>query len=196
MTATDNSTDQPQDAPEQVVTAEAGTEQAADAPEQPEQPELSLEEQLEQAQAALAEANDAALRAAAEAQNARRRAEKEVENARKFALERFAGELLPVADNLDRAVEAASGDDSEGAKAVLEGVELTRKSLADTLARNGVQQLDPVGEPFDPQFHEAIVMQPSPDAEPNSVLNVVQKGYSLNGRLLRAAMVVVAKAPE
>ena len=156
--------------------------------------ELSLEEQLEAAKQAVADAQEQALRAAAEAQNSRRRAEKDAENARKFALEKFAGDMLPVVDNLDRALASADITD-EALKPILEGVELPRKTLVDPLARHNVEQLNPVGEPFNPEYHEAMAMVPNPDAEPNSVMDVMQKGYTLNGRLLRAAMVVIAKAP-
>jgi molecular chaperone GrpE len=123
-------------------------------------------------------------------QNIRRRAEKDVENARRYALEKFAGELLPVVDNLERALDSSNQELTM--ESVLEGVELTRKSFVDVLGRFQLVQMDPVGEPFDPQYHEAMSMVPSPDAEPNSVLHVVQKGYTLNGRVIRAAMVVVA----
>jgi molecular chaperone GrpE len=133
------------------------------------------------------------LRAHAETQNARRRAEQDVEKARKFALEKFVGELLPVADNLERAIAAGDGED-EGQKSVLEGVALTHKSLLDTLKKFKVEAIDPHGEPFDPQLHQAMSMVPNPDAEPNTVLTVFQKGYTLNGRLVRPAMVVVSSA--
>jgi molecular chaperone GrpE len=102
--------------------------------------------------------------------------------------------MLPVVDNLDRALASADITD-EALKPILEGVELTRKTLVDALARHNVEQLNPVGEPFNPEYHEAMAMVPNPDAEPNSVMDVMQKGYTLNGRLLRAAMVVIAKAP-
>ncbi len=131
------------------------------------------------------------LRAHAEAQNARRRAEQDVEKARKFALEKFVGELLPVADNLERAIAAGDSED-EGQKSVLEGVALTHKSLLDTLKKFKVEVIDPHGEPFDPQLHQAMSMVPNPDSEPNTVLTVFQKGYTLNGRLVRPAMVVVS----
>jgi molecular chaperone GrpE len=156
--------------------------------------EPSLEEQLEAAKQTVIDAREQSLRAAAEAQNIRRRAEKDAENARKFALEKFAGDMLPVVDNLDRALASADVED-EALKSILEGVELTRKTLIDALARHNVEQLNPVGEPFNPEYHEAMAMVPNPDVEPNSVMDVMQKGYTLNGRLLRAAMVVIAKAP-
>lgn len=133
------------------------------------------------------------LRAQAETQNARRRAEQDVEKARKFALEKFVNDLLPVADNLERAIAAGDSED-EAQKAVLEGVVLTHKSLLDTLKKYKVEAIDPDGEPFDPQFHQAMSMVPNPDVEPNTVLTVFQKGYTLNGRLVRPAMVVVSSA--
>ena len=148
---------------------------------------------LEHLQDELARAKDDALRAMAEAQNARRRAEQDVEKARKFALERFAGELLPVVDNLERALEAADGEG--GNQAMTEGVELTLKNLLDVLGRFNIEQVDPAGEPFDPQFHQAMSMVENGDVEPNSVLQVMQKGYTLSGRLIRPAMVMVSKAP-
>jgi molecular chaperone GrpE len=134
------------------------------------------------------------LRVHAETQNARRRAEQDVEKARKFALEKLVADLLPVADNLERAISAGDSE-NESQKAVLEGVALTLKSLQDTLKKYKVEMIDPAGEPFDPQLHQAMTMLPNPDVEPNTVLNVFQKGYTLNGRLVRPAMVVVSKAP-
>lgn len=149
---------------------------------------------VEELEAKLADAEERALRAQAEAQNAKRRAEQDVEKARKFALERFSNELLPVVDNLERAAEAAkaAGDD---ASAITEGVQLTLKSFVDVLTKFGIEVIDPVGEPFDPQQHQAMSMIENPDAEPNTVLDVMQKGYLLNGRLVRPAMVLVSKAP-
>jgi molecular chaperone GrpE len=147
----------------------------------------SLEEQL-------AAAQDQSLRVAAELQNIRRRAEQDVEKAHKFALEKFAGDLLAVADSLERGLELSNPDD-EAVKPMREGVELTFKLLLDTLARHQLVQLDPHGEPFNPEHHQAMAMEESTHAEPGSVLKVFQKGYLLNGRLLRPAMVVVSKAP-
>ncbi|MDX1694989.1 MAG: nucleotide exchange factor GrpE [Ketobacteraceae bacterium] len=151
-----------------------------------------LRKKLEEANQVIAEQKDAVLRAAAEEQNVRRRAQRDVENAHKFALEKFSADLLPVVDTLERALDAQSSDE-ETAKAMREGVELTLKMLLDALKKHGVEQLDPVGEPFNPQEHEAMSMQPNPDMEPNTVMAVLQKGYSLNGRLVRPAMVVVSK---
>lgn len=147
----------------------------------------SLEDELEAAK-------DAALRAQADAMNVQRRAEQEIEKARKFALERFCGDLLSVVDNLERALE--SGGNDQGDAALAEGVELTRKGFMDVLAKYGVEPVDPVGEPFDPETAQAMSMVEEPDVEPNSVVAVMQKGYRLNGRLLRPAMVMVSKAPS
>lgn len=155
---------------------------------------IDAELTVEKLQEELAAARDATLRAAAEAQNARRRAEMDVEKARKFALERFAGDLLPVVDNLERALEAAS--EAPDANAIAEGVDLTLRSLLDVLGRFSIEQVDPAGEPFDPQLHEAMTLVPNPGMEPNTVMDVMQKGYTLNGRLLRPARVVVSKAAE
>jgi len=145
-----------------------------------------LEEQL-------AEARDQALRTAAELQNVRRRAEQDVEKAHKFALEKFASDLLMVVDSLERGLELSDAD-NEALRPMREGMELTLKAFHDTLKRYQVEALDPHGEPFNPEHHQAMAMQPSASVEPGSVLKVFQKGYLLNGRLLRPAMVVVSKA--
>ena len=155
--------------------------------------ELPVEEVIARLHEDVAAAKDAVLRAQAEAQNAKRRAEQDVEKARKFALERFCSELLPVADNLERALEAAAGDD-EIVKPIAEGVELTLKSFQDALKKFNVEVVDPQGEPFDPQLHQAMSMVENNEVEPNTVIAVMQKGYTLNGRLVRPAMVLVSKA--
>ena len=156
--------------------------------------ETSSDVDVAQLQEELEAARDSALRATAEAQNVKRRAEQDVEKARKFALEKFCGELLPVVDNLERALESAGGDE-EILKPIAEGVDLTLKSLTGALRKFNIEAVDPVGEPFDPQQHQAMTMVENPDAEPNTVLSVMQKGYTLNGRLVRPAMVLVSKAP-
>ena len=180
-----NEVPEAEDASEAAEAAEA-----ADAAGDDDAPELNVEQLLEEVE----KNRDLALRAQAEAQNAKRRAEQDVEKARKFALERFCGELLPVADNLERALEAANRDD-EAVKPIAEGVDLTLKTLLDALKKFQIEQVDPAGEPFDPQLHQAMSMVENPDAEPNTVLSVMQKGYTLNGRLVRPAMVIVSKAP-
>ena len=136
---------------------------------------------------------DRYLRAAAELENVRKRAARDVENAHKFALERFAADLLSVCDSLDMALDPGTEASADSLK---EGTEATRKQLVSVLQRFGIEEVNPEGEPFDPELHEAMTMQPSADAEPGSVLTVFQKGYVLNGRLLRAARVVVAAEPD
>ena len=133
------------------------------------------------------------LRAAAELDNVRKRATRDVEKARKFALESFGRDLLDVRDSLEMGLAAA---DTADANSLREGSAATLKLLETVMERFGVEQLDPAGEPFDPELHEAMTMQPSADAEPNSVLTVIQKGYTLNGRLLRPARVIVAAPPN
>ncbi len=190
----------PGEDPGGVGEAAAARRDEADSAERAEAPAerdaIAASEALEALRAERDAARDAALRAAAEAQNARRRAEQEIDRARKFALERFAGELLPMVDNLERALAAASGESDE-ARAVREGLELTRKGLLDSFLRFQIERVAPQpGEPFDPNLHEAMTMLPSPDMAPNSVLEVMQAGYTLGGRLLRPARVVVSKAPR
>ncbi len=129
------------------------------------------------------------LRAAAELDNVRKRAARDIEAARQFALERFGKELLAVRDSLEMGIASA---DNASVESLLEGSAATLKLLESTMQQFGIDEIDPAGEPFDPELHEAISMQPSEDIEPGSVLMVVQKGYSLNGRLLRPAMVIVA----
>jgi molecular chaperone GrpE len=154
----------------------------------------ALERRVEEFEGRLEAFRDQALRAQAEAENTRRRAARDVENAHKFALERFTGELLPVLDSLEKAVEVAGAAD--GAESIAEGVDLSLKLFLSVLEKQGVQRIDPVGEPFDPQVHEAVAMVPSQHAEPNSVIEVLQRGYVLNGRVVRAAKVVVARSPD
>ena len=132
------------------------------------------------------------LRAAAELENVRKRAARDVENAHKFALERFATDMLSVCDSLEMALAAEEDASIESLKA---GSEATLKQLVAVMQRFGVEEVDPEGEPFDPMVHEAMTMQPSADVEPGTVLTVFQKGYLLNGRLLRPARVVVASEP-
>jgi len=159
-------------------------EVAADVAEEVAEPE----DELAAAQAKADENWERYVRAAAELDNVRKRASRDVENAHKYALERFGKELLAVKDTLEMglAVEDAS------VESLLEGSSATLKLLATTLERFGIVEVDPAGEPFDPELHEAISMQPSDNVEPGSVVTVVQKGYTLNGRLLRPAMVIVA----
>jgi len=154
--------------------------------------------EVESLKAQIKEAQEQMLRFQAEMQNVRRRAEMDVEKAHKFALEKFVKELLPVADSLEKAVESTENHEDAGelVASIREGVEMTLSLFLTCLGKFNVEQVNPVGEPFDPQHHEAMSMVPAPDAEPNSVVAVVQKGYLLNGRVVRPAMVVVAKAGD
>lgn len=154
-----------------------------------------LEQALSDAQATVQEQKDSVIRAAAEVENIRRRAAQDVEKAHKFALEKFSNELLPVIDNMERALVGADKAD-EATKPLFEGVELTLKSFLSAVEKFGVKQLDPMGEAFNPEQHQAIGMQPSAEFPANTVMLVMQKGYQLNERLLRPAMVMVSKGGE
>ncbi|MEN9527066.1 MAG: hypothetical protein RLY56_1017 [Pseudomonadota bacterium] len=152
----------------------------------------SLREELNVTRALVEQLKDEKLRVLAELDNIRKRAQRDVEQAHRYALEKFAGELLPVKDSLDLGVENAGKAD---AAALAEGQAATARLLAKAMEKAGIIELNPVGEPFDANLHEAMAAQPSDTAEPNSVLAVIQRGYTLNGRLLRAARVIVARAP-
>ena len=181
---------------------EAASEaEAAEAPEEAvELADMSKAELFKDAENAREEAakfRDAALRAEAEMQNVRRRASKDVEHAHKFGAEKLIQNLLPVIDSLEKALESSELvkdlDQDHSAKAVLDGVGLCHKMFLDTLGKENVAVVDPHGEPFDPNLHQAMSMVENPDMEPNSVVAVIQKGYQLNGRLVRPAMVMVSK---
>ncbi len=146
-------------------------------------------DELAQLREQIAAQADQVLRARAEAENIQRRAARDVENAHKYGVERLVRDLIPVVDSLEKAVEVAR--DSEGADC--EGIELANKLLFDTLARHGVERIAPEGEPFDPAWHEAVATAPDDDCEENTIINLVQAGFSLNGRLVRAAKVVVSR---
>ena len=160
--------------------------------ESPEKNADSLEAQLEQAQAKASENWDQFIRAKAEMDNLRRRSVKDLENAHKFGIEKFVTELLPVLDSMvmGLAVEDAS------AESLREGMELTMNMLEKMMQKMGIEEVDPINEKFDPDKHQAMTMQPSDEVEPNTVLAVMQKGYLLNERLIRPAMVIVSKAAE
>ena len=185
---------------EEMIDQVEGTEQEMledehKGEEKLESPEInadSLEAQLEQAQAKASENWDAYLRAKAEMDNLRRRNTKDLENAHKFGIEKFVTELLPVLDSmaLGLAVEDAS------AESLREGMELTMNILQKMMEKLNIEEIDPLNEKFDPEKHQAMTMQPNADVEPNTVIAVMQKGYSLNERLIRPAMVMVSKAAE
>ena len=151
-----------------------------------------LDQQLEDAQQQAADYHDKMLRMQAEMENLRKRTERDVSNAHKYALEKFAYELLQVKDSLELGL---SAEDIDVAK-LQEGTELTLKMLSNVFEKFSIEELSPVGETFNPNLHEAMTMQESTEHEPNTVLTVVQKGYTLNGRLVRPAMVIVSKAAE
>ena len=179
----------------ELATEEASVADEQDAPEgeQPADEINHLQEQLEAAEAAAGMARDELLRVQAEMQNLRRRTEQDIEKAHKFGQEKFSTELLAVMDNLERSAAAAEASEDEAVQAIKEGVELTLKGFKDCFKRFNIEAVDPLGEPFDPQLHQAMSIQESPDAEPNSVIAVMQKGYTLHGRVIRPAMVMVSK---
>jgi len=153
----------------------------------------TLEAELAEARARADEHWNSYLRAVAETDNLRKRAQRDVEAASRYAIERFAGELLDVRDSLELGV--AAGASAEPAR-LIEGMEATLRLLNRAFEKSGLSVVDPAGQPFDPEFHEAMATQPSADQPPGTVLAVVQKGYVLNGRLLRPARVLVARQPD
>lgn len=163
----------------------AGTDGAADDP-------AALQARIAVLEQELTVAREQELRAMAEVQNLRRRAERDVEAAHKFALEKFVAGLLPVVDNLERALAAIDRTGEQG-KALVEGIELTHKSLLEVLRQQRVEAVDPIGGTFDPALHEAVAMIPHPSIAANGVVEVLQRGYTLHQRLVRPAMVVVSQ---
>ena len=156
-------------------------------------PDASLEAMLDVLQAENASLKDQMLRVAADAENAKRRAEREANDARAYAIQRFARDLLGVADNLSRALQHEPSSEDAAVKNFVLGVELTEKELAQAFERNGLKKVDPPrGSKFDPNLHQAMMEQPAADVEPGSVIQVMQAGYELMGRIVRPALVVVA----
>jgi molecular chaperone GrpE len=173
-------------------TAEVAAEATAEGA-QPSTEELTR--LLEDARNKADENWDQLMRARAEMENLRKRSQRELENAHKFAVDKFSQDMLQVWDSLELGHQAAQDENTDVAK-LREGTELTLKLLVNLMEKNGIQQIDPEGEPFNPDYHQAMAMQDRDDVEPNTVVAVVQKGYLLNGRLLRPAMVMVSKAPS
>lgn len=163
-------------------------------PTGPEAEIAALKAALEEAEARAAAARDAQLRAAAEAENVRRRVERDAESSRKYAAEKLLGDLLAIVDSLELGLKAAEAPEAQ-VKALAEGMQLTHRQLMAMLEKQGVKPVDPQGEPFNPDLHSAMTMAESTEVAANHVLSVMQKGYRLHERLLRPAMVVVAKAP-
>ncbi|MBX9446500.1 nucleotide exchange factor GrpE [Dickeya chrysanthemi] len=190
-----------QKSPDEQVLDQKETEQGQQAGAVPETTDLAdpREERIAELEAQLNDLQqrerENALRARAEMENVRRRAELDVEKAHKFALEKFAGEMLPVIDNLERALEMADKS-NEALSGMIEGVELTLKAMLSAVSKFGIEVVAEVNVPFNPEIHQAMTLIESADHEPNHVMMVMQKGYTLNGRLLRPAMVAVSKAKE
>ena len=183
-------------APEEIITEQHDDVEAVEPDASAEQVD-PRDEKIANLEAQLVEAQnrerDSVLRIKAEMENLRRRTEQDVEKAHKFALEKFINELLPVIDSLDRALEVADKANPDNA-AMIEGIELTLKSMLDVVRKFGVEVVGDTNVPLDPNVHQAIAMVESEDVEAGKVLGVMQKGYTLNGRTIRAAMVTVAKA--
>lgn len=175
---------------EDIQGEEAGAEEAQAQSTEEAEPDLATE--LETARAEAEQYREQLLRSEAEMANLRRRVERDIENAHKFGQEKLVKEIVTVADNLERTL-AAVETETEEVKPLKEGVELTLKDLLDTFVKFNIKPIDPEGEPFDPQLHQAMSMVENPDVEPNTVVAVMQKGYTLHDRLLRPAMVVVSK---
>ena len=181
------------DQPAEIVDeAERGSAEAADTGENT-QAEADLTKLLEDARSKADEHWDQLMRTRAELDNLRKRSQRDLENAHKFALERFSQELLQVWDSLELGHQAAQDEQADVQK-LREGTELTLKLLTDVMSKHGVEQIDPTGEAFNPEYHQAMSVQERDDVAPNTVVAVVQKGYLLNGRLLRPAMVMVSRA--
>ena len=183
-------------APEEIITEQHDEVEAVEPDTSAEQVD-PRDEKIANLEAQLVEAQnrerDSVLRIKAEMENLRRRTEQDVEKAHKFALEKFVNELLPVIDSLDRALEVADKANPDNA-AMIEGIELTLKSMLDVVRKFGVEVIADTDVPLDPNVHQAIAMVESEEIEAGKVLGVMQKGYTLNGRTIRAAMVTVAKA--
>jgi molecular chaperone GrpE len=177
--------------PEVNAEEKLQSEAEIDPSESTEEQENQTVNQVEELQQKLNTLGEQLLREQAEMQNVRRRAQRDVESAHKFALEKFATELLSVVDNLERAIDAIDAED-DSQKAVAEGLELTLKTFIDVLAKHNVEPVDPEGQPFDADLHQAVSMVPNGEVEPNTVIDVFQKGYTLNSRLIRPAMVAVS----
>lgn len=178
------------------VTEEINTDESDAAELDSEAPKASLEElqkQLKLANKKAEENWDKVVRAQAEMDNLKRRTQKDLENAHKYGLEKFAKELLSVIDSLELGIQASTSDAPE-VVSLREGSELTIKQFESVFAKFNIEAINPQGQLFNPELHQAMTMQPSPDEAPNTVLNVFQKGYVLNGRLIRPAMVVVSQA--
>ena len=186
--------DEPNEPVEEQTDADATGEAADDAAPDAGAPEA--DPALEAAEAEVAQLKDQMLRMQAEMENLRRRSARDVENAHKYGVEKLLADLLPALDSYEKGIEAAEALEGEAGTAVAEGMALAQKLLLEALGKYGLISEHPLGEPFDPQKHEAMAMVPNPDMEPNSVMEVFQRGYLLHERVVRAAKVVVSRAPD
>ena len=180
---------------EQVIeeVMEVTSQNEAEADSVPEAEQESGEEQTDQSEE-IVKLKEEIMRMRAEQDNMRKRNARELENLRKYSLNKFAKALIPVADSLDKALEVSQKQDCQvTAEQMVEGTEMTQKVFLKVLTENGVEVINPEGEKFNPEFHEAMTQIPNPDLDPNTIVDVFQKGYILNGRLVRPAMVVVSK---
>jgi len=177
---------------EESLDSGAEMKDGADIDNQAEEADESIEQQLEKAQATIKEYWDQIMRLKAEMENNRKRASRDIENAHKYALRNFAESLLPIVDSMEMGQQAAEADNAN-LSSIVEGTQLTMSMFVQVLGKHGLKQIDPLGEPFDPEQHQAISMVEDDKAEHNVVIKVMQKGFLLNDRLVRPAMVVVAK---
>jgi len=192
-TAGDNNSLNNDDFNDEVIIAELDDNELT-ALEQMQAKVESLQAQLDEKQAALTEKEEEVLRVVAEGMNLQKRLQRDLDNTRKFANDKIIKAMIPVMDSFDKALEVINDDSCEvSAESMIEGTKNTQKIFAKVLADNGIEIIDPVGEKFNPEMHEAMSMVASPDHEKNTIVNVFQKGYLLNGRVIRAAMVVVSQ---
>ncbi|MFO7954078.1 nucleotide exchange factor GrpE [Thioalkalivibrio sp.] len=181
---------EPQEQPEELETRNEEAGETADAGNAGAD---ATEDRLQELEALAEERRDQVLRAQAELENQRRRFERELENAHKYAMEKFASEMLEVSDSLEMGLKAAR--ETQDVERIIEGAELTLKNLNKVFEKFGIQAEDPTGQRFDPERHQAMSMQEDPENPPNTVVATMQKGFLLQGRVLRPAMVVVSRAP-
>lgn len=194
-----NQPDTQNDADDMLDNAQTGAEEQQDEvqdEQQIEEDSTTAQEEIDKLNKQVSALKDQVIRERAENDNLRKRQERELQSAHKFATERLIKDLIPVLDSLTLGVDAARNNEnnSEAIEQFIEGSEMTLKLLRETLAKHGIEELNPEGEKFNPELHEAVTALPNNDVAPNTVLHVAQKGYTLNGRVIRAAQVIIAKA--
>lgn len=195
MTTEQQAAEAQQKAAEEAMQAQAEKQQsgASSQTSNDNNDEDDLAEQLEKAQQTVKDYWEQILRLNADMENNRKRAQRDIENAHKYAVQNFSESLLPIADSMEMGINAASVE-NVNLDSIREGIEMTHQLFVDTMEKNGIKAIDPKGEKFDPELHQAMSMVETDEVEPNTVIDVMQKGYTLNGRLIRPAMVVVSKA--